>query len=95
LFNTTVLLFSGAVCFYILQDHETSSTWQAAFNAVNVLCGVGLLVTPFATATSGLASLLLLVTIGESTELISSFANLSFALRSAGYHTAYKNLLTL
>jgi hypothetical protein len=48
-----------------LQERATSSSWQAAFNAINILCGVGLLTTPYAMAISGLSSLLLLIGIGE------------------------------
>jgi hypothetical protein len=47
-----------------LQERATSSSWQAAFNAINILCGVGLLTTPYAMAISGLSSLLLLIGIG-------------------------------
>lgn len=43
---------------------STSSTWQTAFNAVNILCGVGLLTTPYAVALSGGLSLLLLLLVG-------------------------------
>lgn len=50
---------------HIEEDRATSSSWQAAFNAINILCGVGLLTTPYAVAITGLASLLLLVAIGE------------------------------
>lgn len=54
-------------CFFLLclQERATSSSWQAAFNAINILCGVGLLTTPYAMAISGLSSLLLLIGIGE------------------------------
>jgi hypothetical protein len=36
-----------------------------AFNAINVLCGVGLLTTPYAMAITGTSALLLLVLIGS------------------------------
>jgi vesicular inhibitory amino acid transporter len=49
---------------HIEEDHATSTTWQAAFNAINILCGVGLLTTPYAMAITGLSSLFLLVAIG-------------------------------
>lgn len=48
----------------VLQERSTSSNWQTAFNAINVLCGVGLLTTPYAMAISGTSALLLLVLIG-------------------------------
>jgi amino acid permease len=48
-----------------LQERATSSNWQTAFNAINVLCGVGLLTTPYAMAITGTSALLLLVFIGE------------------------------
>ncbi|KAF8064553.1 AVT1D [Scenedesmus sp. PABB004] len=49
---------------WVEEDRASSSTLQAAFNAVNILCGVGLLTTPYAMAISGLASMLLLVGVG-------------------------------
>jgi amino acid permease len=48
-----------------LQERATSSNWQTAFNAINVLCGVGLLTTPYAMAISGTGALLLLLVVGE------------------------------
>lgn len=53
----------------VLQERATSTTWQAAFNAVNILCGVGLLTTPYAMAITGVSSLLLLMGIGEQPPL--------------------------
>eukprot|EP00775_Hariotina_reticulata_P005906 gene5906-6147_t len=49
---------------HIEEERATSTTWQAAFNAVNILCGVGLLTTPYAMAITGISSLLLLMGIG-------------------------------
>jgi hypothetical protein len=46
------------------QERATSSGLQTAFNAINVLCGVGLLTTPFTVAITGTSALLLLVLIG-------------------------------
>jgi amino acid permease len=48
-----------------VQERATSSDWQTAFNAINVLCGVGLLTTPYAMAITGTSALLLLLFIGE------------------------------
>ncbi|GBF97064.1 hypothetical protein Rsub_09537 [Raphidocelis subcapitata] len=42
----------------------TSSTLQTAFNACNLLCGVGLLTTPYALELSGWGALLLLALVG-------------------------------
>lgn len=52
-------------CYALLQERATSSNWQTAFNAINVLCGVGLLTTPYAMAITGTSALLLLIVIGE------------------------------
>eukprot|EP00879_Flechtneria_rotunda_P030651 GHRR01033314.1.p1 GENE.GHRR01033314.1~~GHRR01033314.1.p1 ORF type:complete len:491 (+),score=123.32 GHRR01033314.1:299-1771(+) len=52
---------------YLMQIEEqraTSSSWQAGLNAINILCGVGLLTTPYALAITGTTSLLLLIGIG-------------------------------
>jgi vesicular inhibitory amino acid transporter len=38
---------------------------KTLFNSVNILCGVGLLATPYAAAEMGWASLLLLGILGE------------------------------
>ena len=38
---------------------------KTLFNSVNILCGVGLLATPYAAAEMGWASLLLLTILGE------------------------------
>ena len=57
------VLCCALVC--VLQERSTSSNWQTAFNAINVLCGVGLLTTPYAMAISGTSALLLLVLIGR------------------------------
>ncbi len=50
----------------LCQVESGSSLWQAGFNAANILCGVGLLTTPYAMAISGISSLALLVMIGET-----------------------------
>lgn len=57
------------VCLFVshdvpLQERASSSNWQTAFNAINVLCGVGLLTTPYAMAITGTSALLLLVFVG-------------------------------
>lgn len=49
------------------QGVASSTSWQTGFNAANILCGVGLLATPYALAISGVGSLALLILIGEST----------------------------
>lgn len=38
---------------------------KTLFNSVNILCGVGLLATPYASAQMGWSSLLLLIVLGE------------------------------
>lgn len=43
-----------------------------AFNAINVLCGVGLLTTPYAMAITGTSALLLLVLIGACSQGVSA-----------------------
>lgn len=43
-----------------------------AFNAINVLCGVGLLTTPYAMAITGTSALLLLVLIGARSQGVSA-----------------------
>ena len=47
------------------QEPPTSGTWATAFNAVNVLCGVGLLTVPYALEESGWVALLVLLVVGE------------------------------
>ena len=49
------------------QEEEAKSGFlKTLFNAVNILCGVGLLATPYAAAQMGWASLLLLVVLGTN-----------------------------
>ncbi|KAF6258591.1 transmembrane amino acid transporter protein-domain-containing protein [Scenedesmus sp. NREL 46B-D3] len=71
---------------HIEEERATSSSWQAAFNAVNILCGVGLLTTPYAMASSGLSSLLLLISIGGiacyTGRLLAKCMNTSRAVRT-------------
>lgn len=76
------VLTSCHVVWCVLQERYTSSNWQTAFNAINVLCGVGLLTTPYAMAISGTSALLLLVLIGTVLFLlmISSSADLFAAV---------------
>ena len=48
-----------------MQETEAKSGFlKTLFNAVNILCGVGLLATPYAAAQMGWASLLLLLILG-------------------------------
>ncbi|WIA39259.1 hypothetical protein OEZ86_005381 [Tetradesmus obliquus] len=71
---------------HIEEERATSSSWQAAFNAINILCGVGLLTTPYAMAISGLSSLLLLIGIGGiacyTGRLLAKCMNSSRAIRT-------------
>jgi hypothetical protein len=70
----------------VLQERATSSNWQTAFNAINVLCGVGLLTTPYAMAISGTGALLLLLVVGES--CLSGSAELSQQRRRSRWVSA-------
>lgn len=61
--NTSLICHCVMLC--DKQERTTSSAWQTAFNAINVLCGVGLLTTPYTMAITGTSALLLLVVIGR------------------------------
>lgn len=71
---------------HIEEERATSSNWQMAFNAINVLCGVGLLTTPYAMAITGTSALLLLVLIGAVTcytaHLLAACMNTSRSIRT-------------
>ena len=50
--------------YWSLKEPGTASFWQTVFNSVNILCGVGLLATPYAAACSGWGSLSFLILTG-------------------------------
>ena len=63
-----------------VQEEESKGGFlKTLFNAVNILCGVGLLATPYAAAQMGWASLLLLLVLGMHTSSAVRAANIPAA----------------
>lgn len=49
---------------FLVEDRGTSSFWSTSFNTMNVLCGVGVLTSPYALAQGGFMALVALLVLG-------------------------------